>query len=668
MSDVDSANVRPRARPPSEARAQTAQLNPQLTSALPSSRTALVIIGGALLALVLGVMDQSIVVTAASAILHDLGGLNLYPWVFTAFILAQTVSMPILGKLSDMYGRKRFFIAGILIFIGGSILSGASQNIQELIAFRAVQGLGSGAFFSIGLAIVGASVQPERRAKVLGITGSVLGSGYIFGPTAGSYLVESVGWRWIFYVNIPLGLVAILLIGVALKESRAGVKRTVDWLGVGGLAGWVSFLLLALLNGGTTYPWYSWQEAFFFGGFLVLLPVFLLVESRVAEPILPLNLFRNRTISASFATQLARGAVFLGTVVYVSLFIQGALGGTIDDVRNLIYAFVVPFIIGSILSGQIVSRLGNRTVTLSGLIVVAVGAMLRVLIGLTPSLIEMAATTVPLGLGLGVTLASVLSAFQNSVDRSRIGIASSLSTFSQNLGGAIGVGILGSVQLNSLTTRLAGVVQQAPPEYQGKLAQLFASPDQVSFLLTSSSLNSSPLSSFLPQMRIALAGSVLDTSIAVLIMSIVAVAVAASTFVPGLSRQQMMARMAVANGQRIPVTPSVTLPSSSPTLKIGLDKRGAGLSISRTTSLILYTQSAIILILLAGLSREYQANAFMQQWVSVNASPLAYLLANYAGAILAAIVVSVGVVVRSLNRRKTSQLLRYPSDEAFPEK
>ncbi len=647
---MDSIDSVPGVKPAFERQAQTAQLSSQLTSVLPSSRTALVIIGGALLALVLGVMDQSIVVTAGPAILHDLGGLNLYPWVFTAFILAQTVSMPILGKLSDMYGRKRFFIAGIIIFIGGSILSGASQNIEQLIAFRAVQGLGSGAFFSIGLAIVGASVQPERRAKVLGISGSVLGSGAIFGPTAGSYLVQSVGWRWIFYVNIPLGLVAVLLIGIALRESRTGVKRTVDWLGVGGLAGWVSFLLLGLLNGGTNYAWYSWQEALFFGGFIILLPVFLLIESRAAEPILPLNLFKNRTISASFATQLARGAVFFGTVVYVSLFIQGALGGTIDDVRNIIYAFVVPFIIGSVVSGQTVSKLGNRTVTLTGLLVVTVGALLRVAIGATPSLIEVAATSIPLGLGLGVTLASVLSAFQNSVDRTRIGIASSLSTFSQNLGGAIGVGILGSVQLNSLTTRLASVVQQAPPQYQAKLAQMFASPDQVSFILTSPNLNSPALSLFLPQMRSALAGSILDTFIGVMIMSIIAVA--ASAFVPGLAKQQIMTRLAAASAQRIPVTPQVTLPSSGPTMKTGLDSRRAGLSISRTANLILYAQSALIVILLAGLSSEYQANFFMQQWISQNASPLAYVLGNYAGAVLATILVSVGLVIQRLNRRK----------------
>ncbi|HEV2121119.1 MAG TPA: MFS transporter [Candidatus Bathyarchaeia archaeon] len=517
------------------ASSQRAILAPtQLVPPIQTTRTALFVIGGALLALVLGVMDQSIVVTAGPAIIHALpGGLGLYPWVFTAFILAQTVSMPILGKLSDMYGRKRFFLAGLVLFMAGSILSGASQTIQQLVIFRAIQGVGSGAFFSIGLAIIGTSVTPERRARVLGLSGSVLGSGAIFGPTAGSYLVQSVGWRWIFYVNIPLGLAALAIIGIALRETRLQVMdRSIDSFGVATLSGWVSLLLLGLLNGGTTYPWFSWQEAVFLAGFAILLPLFVWVESRARNPILPLSLFRNRTISASVATQLVRGMVFYGGVVYVSLFIQGALGGTIDDVRNIVYSFVVPFIIGSIVSGRVVNRFGYRAVTMSGLLIVTLGALLRVLVGISPSLVEVAIASLPLGLGLGVTLASVLSAFQNSVDQTRIGTASSLSTFSQNLGGAVGVGIIGTIQLNSLSSRLAALVQQAPFQYQGKLAELFANPNQVGFVLSSSTgLSGSPLASFLPQIRTALAGSVLDASIGLLVMSIIAVV--ASSFVPG---------------------------------------------------------------------------------------------------------------------------------------
>ncbi|HZY46637.1 MAG TPA: MFS transporter [Candidatus Bathyarchaeia archaeon] len=509
----------------------------QPVSVLPSAKTALFIITGALLALVLGVMDQSIVVTAGPAILHALpGGLGLYPWVFTAFILAQTVSMPILGKLSDTYGRKRFFVAGLLLFIAGSILSGASQTIQQLVVFRAIQGIGSGGFFSIGLAIIGSSVTPERRARVLGISGSVLGSGAIFGPTAGSYLVETIGWRWIFYVNIPIGLAALAIIMLKLRETRGqGLGHTIDWLGAATLSGWVSFLLLGLLNGGTTYSWYSWQEALFFAGFAVLLPAFVFTEARAKDAIIPLSLFRNRTISSSVATQLARGAVFYGGVVYVSLFIQGALGGNIDDVRNVIYSFVVPFIIGSIVSGRIINRFGYRAVTMSGLLVVVLGTLLRVIIGISPNLVEVATTSIPLGLGLGITLASVLSTFQNSVDRTRIGIASSLSTFSQNLGGAVGVGIIGTIQLNSLSSRLGTIVQQAPTQYQSQLSQLFANPNQVGFILSSSTgLNGSALASFLPSIRIALAGSVLDASIAILLMSIVALI--ASAFVPGRTK------------------------------------------------------------------------------------------------------------------------------------
>ncbi len=633
----------------STTRGQSVLLSPQIPITILSRGTAFAIVAGAMLALFVGVMDQSIVATVGPTIISDLGGLSLYAWVFTAFILSQTVSMPIFGKVSDIYGRKRFFLAGIIIFMAGSIFSGASQTIQELIVFRAVQGVGSGAFFSIGLAIIGASVKPEQRAKILGISGSVFGTGAIMGPTLGSYLVQGLGWRWIFYVNIPLGLASILLIGLRLREKRVDVaKRSLDWLGVASLTGWTSFLLLGLLNGGTTYPWYSWQEALFFAGFVVLLPVFLVVEARAKDPIFPLNLFRNRTVSASFAVQLIRGAVLLSLVVFVSLFVQAALGGTIDDVRNVIYAFVVPFVIGSVVSGQVVSRLGSRTVTIFGLVVITIGALLRAMVGESPSLLQLAATSVPFGLGLGASIASVLTAFQNSVDRRQIGVASSLSTFSQNLGGAIGVGILGTIQLNSLTTKLTGVVQGAPVQQQATLARFLGNPDQVGFLLTSSAVKNSTLSVFLPQIRTALAGSIYDVFLGLLVMGVIGIA--ASTFIRGLSKEQIAARIAAATGQQDPkirVSPSGPTTNSMPVVT-----RRTGFSVARNAYVLIYVEAALIVLLLAALSSEYQANGFMQQWMSQNAAPLGYLLSDYSGAVLVAIVAVVGLLLHGLSRRR----------------
>jgi len=537
MGGLESSEAPKAHATPSVAAGQQAAVTLQGPVATPTRRQTLVIVGGTMLALSLGVMDASIVGTAGPTIITDLGGLSLYAWVFSVYVLAQTISMPLLGKLSDIYGRKRFFLIGLVVFLAGSILSGASQNILELIAFRTLQGLGSGAFFTVGLAIVGASVRPEQRSRVLGITGSVFGLGAIMGPTVGSYLVQSVGWRWIFYVNLPFGALSLILVAFGVKEIRAShAGKKIDWAGSLALAGWVSMLLLGLLNGGTTYPWYSWQEALFFAGFVAVLPVFLYVESKAHDPIIPLNLFRIRSISSSFAIQFVRGGVLLGLVAFISLFVQGALGGTIDDTRNVLYSFVVPFIIGSISAGQLLTRLGYRVVAVVGVALMAIGTGLFAFMGLNPSVVELILRGPIAGLGMGIGLASVLSAFQNSVDRRQIGVASSLSTFSLNLGGAIGVSLLGTVQLNSFASRLDTIVQQAPPQARGQLSQLFADPNQVGQLLNSpvafaQIIAAHPgLAVFVAPIRAALAGSILDGFLVIFAMSVLAVV--ASLFMP----------------------------------------------------------------------------------------------------------------------------------------
>ena len=504
----------------------------------PSRGSVVLIVLGTMLALMLGVMDQSIVATAGPTIISDLGGLGLYAWVFSVFVLAQTVSMPILGKLSDLYGRKRFLLIGLLTFIAGSMLSGASQGIQELIFFRAIQGVGSGAFFSIGLAAIGATLPPEQRAKVLGIAGSIFGVGAILGPTLGSYLVQSVGWRWIFYVNLPIGVLSLILIQAKLKESRRpDAEPIIDWLGVFSLAGWVSLLLIGFLNGGSTFPWYSWQEAFFLGGFAVLLAVFLLVEKRAKEPILPLALFRIRTISSSFVVQFVRGSLLLGLIAFTPLLVQGAVGGTIEDTRNVLYAFVIPFVVGSISSGQFVARLGYRKVTFMGCAVLVVGGLALATLRSSPSVVEVMERGGIIGLGQGITITSVLSAFQNSVEKRQIGVASSLATFSLNLGGAIGVAIIGTIQANSFGLQLSSIAQQSPPQDRIQLAQIFADPDRVGRILTSPqalaqlAAGNPIVSSIISQVRGALGQSIVQAFLLLTVLSVVALI--ASLFITG---------------------------------------------------------------------------------------------------------------------------------------
>ena len=256
--------------------------------------------------MLLASLDQTIVATAGPTIIADLGGLSLYAWVFSAYILAQTVSLPVFGKLSDLYGRKRFFIFGLVLFMAGSVLSGASQNIDELIIFRGIQGIGSGAFFPIALAVVGVAFPPSMRGRLNGIFASVFGITAVIGPSAGSYIVQAINWRWIFYINLPLGVLSLILIYLGIKESKSTAKPTIDYLGLSSLTAWVVLLMLGFLDGGSTFPWYSWQEYVSFGGAAALFAVFILTERRAKEPIIPLDLFRNRTVSSATAVAFAR--------------------------------------------------------------------------------------------------------------------------------------------------------------------------------------------------------------------------------------------------------------------------------------------------------------------------------------------------------------------------
>src|SRR6267143_1393368 len=333
---------------------------------LPPIRNVVLIIAGLMTGMLLGAIDQTIVATASPTIISELGGVSLYAWVFSAYILTQTVSMPIFGKLSDLYGRKKFFLLGLAIFISGSILSGAAQNIDELIVFRAIQGIGSGAFFPVALAVIGVVFPPRLRGRVQGVFATVFGIAAVVGPSAGSFIVTQTStWRWIFYVNLPLGIASVVLILLGLSESRnVGVKSVIDWLGIVLLTGWVGLLSFGFLSGGSTFPWYSVEEAATFLGVGVLFVAFMLVERRSADPVLPLDLFRNRTVSAASAVSFLRGVAFFGAVTFIPLFVQAGMGRLIGDGSLVLNALLIPMIVGAILGGQFSIRVSYRNITL----------------------------------------------------------------------------------------------------------------------------------------------------------------------------------------------------------------------------------------------------------------------------------------------------------------
>ncbi len=529
--------------------------NGSFPAAAPSRRTTLLIIGGLLTGLLLSALDQTIVATAGPTIISDLGGLSLYAWVFSAYILTQTVMLPVFGKLSDLYGRRKFYVLGLVIFMAGSILSGASQNIDQLIVFRAIQGIGSGAFFPIALAIVGVAFPPAMRGRLQGIFASVFGIAAVVGPSAGSYIVDAINWRWIFYINLPLGIASLILITLGVRESRnINARSSLDILGVTTLTAWVVLLILGFLDGGTTYPWYSWQEAVTFAGAVGLFAVFIAVERRAKEPVIPLSLFRNKTVSSASAVAFLRGVAFFAVVSFIPLFVQAALGGSVSDARNALYGFLLPLIVTAIIGGQLAVRVSYRGVIFVGLVAMTIGMFLLTGISQTSTVIDIAERSAVMGLGAGLTFASVVIAVQYSVPREKIGVASSLAQFMSNLGSSIGLAVLGAIQANTFGSELSNILQAVPAQERPQAAAFLGNPNLVGQVLATPAalaqmMASSPaLAAFVPQLRVALANSIIP--LFWLSLGISVAAVAASLFITGSMKQQLAASAAMANAQQ----------------------------------------------------------------------------------------------------------------------
>jgi EmrB/QacA subfamily drug resistance transporter len=521
---------------------------------MPSRRTTALIIGGLLTGLLLAALDQTIVATAGPTIISDLGGLSLYAWVFSAYILTQTVMLPVFGKLSDLYGRRKFYMLGLAIFMGGSILSGAAQNIDELIIFRAIQGIGSGGFFPIALAIVGVGFPPSMRGRLQGIFASVFGIAAVVGPSVGSYIVGVTSWRWIFYINLPLGIASFALIMLGVKESRNTSSRpSIDILGVTTLTGWVVLLILGFLDGGTTYPWYSWEEVVTFVGACVLFAAFLVVERRAKEPVVPLDLFKIRTVLSCSTVAFLRGIAFFAVVSFIPLFVQAALGGSVTDGRNALYGFLLPLIVAAIIGGQLAVRRSYRWIILVGLVVMTVGVFLLTEISQTSTVLDIAGRSAVMGFGAGLTFASVVIAVQYSVPREKIGVASSLAQFMSNLGSSIGLAILGAIQSNAFGGQLSSLLRSVPAQGQAAAAPLLSNPNLVGQVLATPAAlaqmasQNPALAVFVPQLRVALANSIIPLfwlSLCVSVLSVVA-----SFFITGSMKQQLASTAAIATAQ-----------------------------------------------------------------------------------------------------------------------
>jgi EmrB/QacA subfamily drug resistance transporter len=405
-----------------------------------------VIFGALLLVLLLASLDQTIVSTALPTIVGDLGGISKLSWVVSSYLLASTVVGPVYGKLGDLYGRKIVLQTAIVIFLAGSVLCGLSQNMTELIGFRAIQGLGAGGLIVVTIAVVGDIVPPRERGRYQGYFGGVFGVATVIGPLLGGFFVDNLSWRWIFYVNLPIGLVALAVIGTTFQARTDRTRQTIDYLGAVLLAGGLSAIVLYTSLGGTTYPWGSAKMIALVVAGVIMLAAFVLVESRAREPILPLELFRIRVFAVTCAVGFIIGLALFGAITYLPLYLQDVKGHSPTTSGLLITPMMAGLLITSIASGQLISRFGRyRPFPIAGTAITAVGLGLLSRIHTDTSTLVVAGYMVVLGLGLGLVMQVLVLAAQNAVDYKYLGVASSGSTLFRQIGGSIGVAVFGAI-------------------------------------------------------------------------------------------------------------------------------------------------------------------------------------------------------------------------------
>ena len=411
---------------------------------------------GAISGMFLAALDSTIVATAMPTIIGDLHGIDHYAWVFTAYLLAEIASIPLWGRLADMYGRKKIFLLGMVIFLAGSVFCGVSTSMLQLILFRAVQGVGAGCLLPVAQTIVADLYTLEQRAKLSAVMSAVFGFSSVVGPLIGGFITDQLSWHWVFFVNLPIGIAAFILVKTVMIEPITERHRhRLDWLGMGTLLGWTILLVFALEMGGRDYAWGSPVIVGAFVGSAILLVAFIVAERRAAEPLIPFNLFRVPALRASSVISVPLGMVMFAIVSFLPLFVVVVLQSSATDAGRVLTPMMLAVVIGSAIGSPVVLRIGYRLMCVASFAFLLIGTAMLTTVGVGSSQLFVSVAMVCIGTGMGFGFIATMLASQNSVDLPRMGVATGLVNFTRQLGGVFGVAIAAALMLTTLTDRLS---------------------------------------------------------------------------------------------------------------------------------------------------------------------------------------------------------------------
>jgi EmrB/QacA subfamily drug resistance transporter len=422
------------------------------------------ITAGVLTGMFLAAMEATIVGTAMPTVVASLGGLAQFSWVFSAYVLTSTVSVPLWGKLSDLYGRRIFYQLGIGIFLVGSVASGLSRSMPQLIAARALQGLGAGALIPLGMTIIGDVYTLRERARMQGFFSGVWGLSSIIGPLIGGFITDHWSWRGVFFINVPFGILAAAIIGFALAEPKRTERPKIDYLGAGVLTAAVTLLMLVLVEAGTPAMLLrpiNLVQVVIVAALIVWL---IRIERRAPEPIIPLELFKNRIVTVAMVVGFLAGVAMFGAISFLPLFAQGTRGVSATAAGSFLSPLLLSWVTASIIGGRLLIRLGSRPIVIAGMVAMTIGFVALTLATRQTATWILIVELIIIGTGLGLTMLTLLIAVQHAVPKSQLGIATSLNQFFRSIGGAMGVALLGAVLSANLATNLhrAAMVPNAP--------------------------------------------------------------------------------------------------------------------------------------------------------------------------------------------------------------